>query len=127
LLQLPAAGFILFGQRLNSIPLQADGATIIVHGGSFAEALALVCENNATAMALLEKVIAFGPLGEAMAMAIPFAAQFVRNHNEAAAPILEGFGAIPPLDIIAAAQLPVPETPPGNNGQRAANVSQATQ
>jgi hypothetical protein len=124
LLQLPAAGFVLIGQRLNSTPLMADGATIIVHGGSLAEAIAKICEHDPRAMALLEKVITFGPYGEALAIAIPFAAQFVRNHNEASAPILEGFGAIPPEDIIAAAQLSLPE--PSPNGQRdSGNVATA--
>lgn len=108
LLQLPAAGFILVGQRVQSVPLVADGATILVHGGPFAEALAKIAENDPRMMALLEKLLAFGPYGEALALAIPFAAQFIRNHNEPAAPILEGFGAVPPEEIITAASLQIP-------------------
>jgi hypothetical protein len=96
------------GQKVQSVPLVADGATIIVHGGPFAEALAKIAENDPRMMALLEKLLAFGPYGEALALAIPFAAQFIRNHNEPAAPILEGFGAVPPEQIITAASLDIP-------------------
>lgn len=117
LLQLPAAGFILIGQQAQSIPLVADGATILVHGGPFAAALATICENDPRLMALLEKVIAFGPYGEALALGLPLAAQFVRNHNEAAAPILSGFGAVSAEEIILRAELTIPE-PISPNGQR---------
>jgi hypothetical protein len=108
ILQLPAAGFIIAGQRVHSTPLVADGATILVHGPGVAKAIVEIAENDPRVMALLEKVLAFGPYGVLLAALIPAVAQGIRNHNEPAAPLLEGFGAVAPERIISAASLDVP-------------------
>jgi hypothetical protein len=108
ILQLPAAGFIIAGQRVQSTPLVADGATILVHGPGVAKAIVEIAENDPRVMALLEKVLAFGPYGLLIAALMPAIAQGIRNHNEPAAPILEGFGAVTPEQIISAASLDVP-------------------
>lgn len=113
ILQIPAAGLIITGQRVESVALVADGATILVHGPPVAEAIQTIAENDPRVMALLEKVLAFGPYGLLLAALMPMTAQFIRNHNEPAAPILEGFGAVPPDRIIVAASLEIPS----GNGQ----------
>jgi hypothetical protein len=116
LMQLPAAGFIIAGQRVQSVALVADGATILVHGPGVANAIAEIAEHDPRVMALLDKVLAFGPYGVLLAALFPMVAQFGRNHNEQAAPILEGFGAVSPEQIIKAASLDVP-VPVSPNGQ----------
>lgn len=116
LLQMPATGLVIIGQRANSLPLVADGATILVHGPGWAQALADIAENDPRIMAILEKLVAFGPYGAFVTMSVIIGAQFARNHEAAPAPILEGFGAVSPEQIISAAGLEAVETP-SPNGQ----------
>jgi hypothetical protein len=118
ILQLPAAGLIITGQRLESVPLVADGATILVHGPHVATAIAEIAENDPRMMALLEKLLAFGPYGVLLAALYPMIAQFMRNHREDFGPLLEGFGAVQAERIIEAASLEVPTAvTPSPNGQ----------
>jgi hypothetical protein len=115
MLQLPAAGLIITGQRLQSVALVADGATILVHGPNVAIAIAELAENDPRIMALLEKALAFGPYGVLLAALFPMVAQLSVNHG-GPLPLLEGFGAIQPEKIITAASLEIPvEVSP--NGQ----------
>jgi hypothetical protein len=100
---------------LQSIPLTADGAAILVHGPNVSKAIAEIAENDPRVMALLEKVLAFGPYGVLLAALFPMVAQFGVNHG-GPLPILEGFGATKPENVIVAAQLDMPvEVSP--NGQ----------
>jgi len=107
----------MVGQRAGSVPLVADGATILVHGATLAEAIGEWAETDPRIMAGIEKLVMFGPASAVvMALAI-MGAQFGRNHREDMAAIFGGFGAIPAEEIIAAAGLPVPVSP-SQNGQR---------
>lgn len=126
LFQLPATGFVMVGQRTGSIPLQADGATILVHGGTLADAIGEWAEHDPRVMAGIEKLIMFGPASAVVMALVIMGAQMTRNHREDLASLLSGFGAVPPLEIIAAAGLPVPE-PVASNGQRSGNVSAPTE
>jgi hypothetical protein len=120
LLQLPAGGLIIAGKRANSIPLIADGATILVHGPALAAAIAEIAENDPRVMALLEKVITFGPYGGLATAMILMAGQFARNHG-APEELTTMTGAVTPEQIISAGgiDLTVIETPPpSDNGQR---------
>ena len=121
LLQIPATAVVKVGQRVGSVPLVADGATVLVHGPAFAEAVEEIANHDPRVMAMLEKLVAFGPYGMFVTVCVIMGAQFRRNHDEANAAILEGFGAIPPDKIIAQAGLDVPDVSP--NGQAPANVA----
>lgn len=120
LLQIPATAVVMVGQRAGSVALVADGATVLVHGPAFASALAEVAENDPRVMAILEKLVSFGPYAALTTAVVIMGAQFARNHEAGPAPILEGFGAVPPHQIIEAASLDVPVEAPSPNGQ--ANV-----
>lgn len=126
ILQLPAAALIITGQRLESVPIVADGATILVHGPQVAEAIEELARNDPRVMALLEKVLAFGPYGALLAALFPFVAQLVRNHNEEAAPILGGFGAVSAPAIINAASLEIPTAQVSPNGQGSQDGAETT-
>ncbi len=121
LLQLPAAGLIISGQRSKNIALVADGATILVHGPGLAAAIAEIAENDPRVMALLEKVITFGPYGGLLTILFQVTAQIARNHG-APEELTSMGGAVSPEDIISAggldpsALIVVPE--PSDNGQR---------
>jgi hypothetical protein len=115
--QIPATGFVMVGQRAGSVPLVADGATILVHGATLADAIGEWAEHDPRVMAGIEKLVMFGPASAVVMALVIMGAQFTRNHREDMAPILEGFGAVPPEQIIAAAQLPIPVAP-SENGQR---------
>jgi hypothetical protein len=114
----------MVGQRTGSVPLVADGATIVVHGGTLAEAIGEWAEHDPRIMAGIEKLVMFGPASAVVMALVIMGAQFTRNHREDMAPILEGFGAISPEQIIAAAELPIP-VKPSDNGQRSGNVATA--
>jgi hypothetical protein len=118
LLQIPATAVVIVGQRVGSVPLVADGATILVHGPAFAEAVEEIANHDPRVMAMLEKLVAFGPYGMFVTVCVMMGAQFRRNHDETNAAILEGFGAVPPEKIIAQASLDVPASAPSPNGQR---------
>jgi hypothetical protein len=93
---------------LLQIPGTADGATILVHGPTFANAIEEWAKVDPRVAVILERLVAFGP-ASAVAMALVImGAQFARNHNEEAAPILSGFGAVSAPEIIAAAGLEMP-------------------
>lgn len=111
--QIPAAGLIITGQRIQSVPLVADGATVLIHGPGVAKAIAEIAEHDPRVMALLEKVLAFGPYGILLAALFPMAAQFGANHG-GPMPILSGFGAVTPEEVIAAASLDIPVNISGN-------------
>lgn len=118
LLQMPAAGLIIAGQRAGSVALVADGATVLVHGPGLAAAIAELAENDPRVMALLERVLTFGPYGGLLAALFPMVAQLARNHG--APPEIAGaLGAVAPEEIIAAGGLNVEiQTPaPSDNGQ----------
>jgi hypothetical protein len=117
ILQVPATAFILAGQRTQSIPLVADGATILVHGPAFAEAAAQIAEQDPRIMALLEKLVTFGPYGMFVTVCVIAGTQFRRNHDEKNAALLEELGAVPPDKIIDMANLGVPSTEVSPNGQ----------
>lgn len=117
ILQIPATGFIMVGQRVESISLVADGATLLVHGPAFAQAVEEIAKNDPRVMAMLEKLVSFGPYGMLVTVTIIMGAQFARNHNEENAVILEGFGAVSPEKIIATASLEVPTPQVSPNGQ----------
>lgn len=119
LLQMPATGLVIIGQRAGSVPLVADGATVLVHGPGWSQALADIAENDPRIMAILEKLVAFGPYGAFVTMSVIIGAQFARNHEAAPAPILEGFGAVSPDAIISAAGLEVVEAPSPNGQAKA--------
>jgi hypothetical protein len=121
-MQIPATGFVIAGQRTGSVPLVADGATILVHGPMLASAIEDVANHDPRAMAMLEKLIVFGPYSALATALVIMGAQFWRNHDESKAPILEGFGAIPPEAIITQASLDVP-VPVSPNGQTSENVT----
>ena len=115
----------MVGQRAGSVALVADGATLLVHGPVFAAALAEVAENDPRVMALLEKLVALGPLSALTMALIVMGAQFARNHNEEAAPVLEGLGAVPPETIIAQASLEIPVTvSPNGQGESASQTAE---
>jgi hypothetical protein len=119
LMQMPAAALIITGQRTESVALVADGATVLIHGPAVAQAIEEIARNDPRVMALLEKLLAFGPYGVLIAALMPMVAQFVRNHEAGPAPILEGFGAVPPDQIISAASLDVPvSVSPNGQGSR---------
>jgi hypothetical protein len=124
-MQLPAAGLIIAGQRAQSVALTADGATILVHGPGVAKAIAEIAENDPRVMALLEKVLAFGPYGVLLAALFPMVAQFGANHG-GPLPLLEGFGAVAPEQIISAASLEVPVGVSGN-GQAPSDGAKETE
>jgi hypothetical protein len=107
----------MVGQRVESVPLVADGATILVHGPAFAEAVQEIAKHDPRVAALLEKLVTFGPYGMFVTVCVIAGAQFARNHDEKDAAILEGFGAVPPNEIIAQANLDVPVRV-SPNGQR---------
>lgn len=117
LLQIPATAFIMVGQRAESVPLVADGATILVHGPTLAQALAEIAKVDPRFAALLEKLVTFGPYGMAVTALTIMTAQFMRNHESAPAPILEGFGAVAPEQIIAAASIEIPVEVSPNGGR----------
>jgi hypothetical protein len=82
--------------------------------------MAEIAENDPRVMALLEKVLTFGPYGGLLAVLFPMVAQFARNHG-APQELAGGFGAIDPEQIIAQGgiELTVITTPaPSDNGQR---------
>ena len=108
ILQMPATAMIVVGQRTGSVPLVADGATILVHGPMLANAIEDVANHDPRVMAMLEKLISFGPYSALVMATIVIGAQFTMNHEAAPAQILEGFGAVPPENIIAQASLEVP-------------------
>jgi hypothetical protein len=118
LLQIPATAVVMVGQRVGSVPLVADGATILVHGPAFAEAVEEIANHDPRVMAILEKLVSFGPYGMFVTVCVVAGAQFRRNHDETNAAILEGFGAVPPEKIIAQASLDIPASAPSPNGQR---------
>ena len=98
----------MVGQRVGSVPLIADGATVLVHGPAFADAIEEWAKVDPRVAVILEKLVMFGP-ATAVAMALVImGAQFARNHNEEASAILAGFGAVPAHEIIATAGLQVP-------------------
>lgn len=116
-MQVPAAGLIIAGKRANSVPLIADGATVLVHGPALASALADLADNDPRVMALLEKVITFGPYGAFVTALVMMGAQFARNHG-APAELTTIAGAVSAEQIIEAAGLGTIETPaPSENGQ----------
>lgn len=118
LLQMPAAGLIIAGQRAGSVALVADGATILVHGPGLAAAIAELAENDPRVMALLERVLTFGPYGGLLAALFPMVAQLARNHG-APQEIAGALGAVSPEEIISAGGLNLEiQTPaPSTNGQ----------
>lgn len=120
ILQIPAAGLILAGQRMDSIPLIADGATILYHGPALAQATIQIAENDPRIMALIEKLVQFGPYGMFVTVVFSMAIQGGRNHEVAAPGLLESFGAMPPEQIIAKAGMEV-EVKVSPNGQQATN------
>jgi hypothetical protein len=122
LLQIPATAVVMVGQRVGSVPLVADGATVLVHGPAFAEAVEEIANHDPRVMAILEKLVAFGPYGMFVTVCVIMGAQFRRNHDEENAAILEGFGAVSPQQIISQAGLDVP-SPPSPNGQASPNVA----
>ena len=123
LLQIPGTAAVMVGQRTGSIPLVADGATILVHGPAFANAIEEWAKVDPRVAAMLEKLVAFGPASAVVMALVIMGAQFARNHNEEAGAVLGGFGAVPAPEIITAAGLDVP-VPVSNNGQP--NVAPAT-
>lgn len=108
LMQMPAAALIITGQRTESVALVADGATVLVHGPALAQAIEEIAKNDPRVMAMLEKLLAFGPYGLLVTVLFTMSAQFMRNHEQGPEAILEGFGAVPPDQIISAASLDVP-------------------
>jgi len=123
LLQIPATAVIMVGQRVGSVPLVADGATVIVHGPAFAAAVEEVAKHDPRVMAMLEKLVAFGPYGMFVTACVIMGAQFGRNHaQEENAMVLEAFGAVSPDKIIEMAGLDVPASPSGNGQRNPANV-----
>jgi hypothetical protein len=112
------------GQRLGSVALVADGATVLVHGAGFADALATLAEYDPRVAAMLENLVKFGPYGMVVSFMVLMGAQFYRNHNEEMAPVLSAFGAVSPETIIAQAGLEMP-VPVSSNGGKAASESQA--
>lgn len=108
LLQIPATAVVMVGQRTGSIPLVADGATVIVHGQTLASAIEEWAKVDPRVAVILDRLVAFGPASAVVMAMVIMGAQFARNHNEEAAPILAGFGAVSAPEIIAAAGLDVP-------------------
>ena len=117
LLQIPATAVVMVGQRNGSVPLVADGATVIVHGETFANAIEEWAKADPRVAAILERLVAFGPASAVVMALVIMGAQFARNHNEDAADVLKGFGAVSAEEIIHAAGLPLPVSV-SNNGQR---------
>lgn len=117
LLQIPATAVVMVGQRVESVPLVADGATILVHGPAFAQAVEEIAKHDPRVAAILEKLVTFGPYGMFVTVCVIAGAQFARNHDEKNAAILEGFGAVPPHEIITQAGIDVP-VQVSSNGQR---------
>jgi hypothetical protein len=111
ILQIPAAGFVLAGERFQSVPLTADGATILVHGPALAKGAADLAEIDPRFAAAIEKVVAFGPYGLVILPVMTMGAQFAVNHG-GPQPVLGGFGAVEPTEIIAAAGLKMPDVSP---------------
>jgi len=108
LMQMPAAALIIAGQRTESVALVADGATVLVHGPALAQAIEEIAKNDPRVMAMLEKLLAFGPYGLLVTVLFTMSAQIMRNHEQGPEGILEGFGAVPPDQIISAASLDMP-------------------
>jgi hypothetical protein len=126
LIQIPAAGCIMAGQRMNSLPLVADGATLLYHGPALAEATVQLAENDPRIMALLENLVKFGPYGMFVTVCFTIGVQISRNHELAAPPILESFGALPPEQIVGAAGMEI-EVQVSPNGQRDEDVAPPAQ
>lgn len=117
LLQIPATAAVMVGQRSGSVALVADGATVLIHGPNFANAIEEWAKADPRVAVILEKLVAFGP-ASAVAMALVImGAQFYRNHDEKSAPLTGGLGAVPAAEIIAAAGLEIP-TKVSNNGSQ---------
>jgi hypothetical protein len=117
LLQIPATAVVMVGQRAGSVPLVADGATVIVHGPAFASAIEEWAKVDPRVAIILEKLVAFGPASAVATVLVIMGAQFYRNHDESSAPLTGGLGAVSATEIINAAGLPIPE-PISPNGQR---------
>lgn len=117
LLQIPATAVVMVGQRAGSVPLVADGATVLIHGPAFADAVEEWAKADPRVAVILEKLVMFGP-ASAVAMALVImGAQFYRNHDEGSAPLTGGLGAVPAVEIITRAGLDVP-VDVSSNGQR---------
>jgi hypothetical protein len=123
LLQIPATAVIMVGQRIESVSLVADGATILVHGPAFAQAIEEIAKHDPRVAAMLEKLVTFGPYGMFVTVCVIMGAQFARNHEAGPASILEGFGAVSPEQIITQASLDVPISV-SPNGQRDGTTSE---
>lgn len=124
LLQIPATAVVMIGQRTGSIPLVADGATVLVHGPAFADAMEEWAKVDPRVAVVLEKLVTFGPASAVVTALVIMGAQFYRNHNEESAPLTGGLGAIPATEIITTAGLDIPVMV-SNNGQGTANVDSA--
>lgn len=118
LLQIPATAVVMVGQRAGSVPLVADGATVIVHGPTFADAIEEWAKVDPRVAVILEKLVVLGPASAVVTVLVIMGAQFYRNHNEESAPLTGGLGAVSATDIINAAGLPIPSVEmPSPNGQ----------
>jgi hypothetical protein len=103
ILQIPAGIALLAGQRMNSIPIVADGATILYYGDDFAKVTIQLAETDPRFMALLERAVKFGPYGMALSLIFAMGLQFSRNHEVGQPELLEAFGAMKPEEIISKA------------------------
>jgi hypothetical protein len=88
------------GQRANSLPLVADGATLLYHGPALAEATIQLAEYDPRIAALLENLVKFGPYGAFLTVAFAITVQGLRNHEAGPPEALESFGAMKPEEII---------------------------
>lgn len=102
LAQLPQMALGLAARIFNRPKLALDGLAVGIHAPVIADALNETAKTEAQAAALLDKLMVVGPWGLVIAAALPLGAQFLVNHEVAAAN--SALGTLTPEELVETAQ-----------------------
>lgn len=98
-LQVPTAALAMAG-RFKPV-LAYDAAAIAIHTPSIAEALNTLAQEEPRVAAVLDRVLAIGPYGAIVGVAVALTAQIAVNHKRLPAEAGAAFGAVEPDTLMA--------------------------
>ena len=81
-----------------------DAAALAVHGPALAEAVGELAHEHAAVAAVLDRLMAIGPIGIALGAAVPLFAQVAVNHGVIPLELGRRLGAMDPAELVAAVQ-----------------------
>lgn len=101
LLQVPAFGLAMAGQRTGSATLLADSAAVGMHAPAIAQALHDLAVDRPEVAAVLDRLMAVGPYGALITALLPLVVQLGHNHGVVAESVATGLGAVPRRVLLA--------------------------